>query len=142
MMFLAIPEPHFPRPSSPRGLGQCARRGRHSLNGNTGRRGEKRRFCNLDSTTNQLLLPSISNLPPNPLHTPTVGALFKKKKRQNNNNKKTPLMLTSQMKPGPRMGGPNQAFLLPHSARSAQQPPLPLFGGKRNWYEAGGSSSL
>uniref|UniRef100_A0A2K5XE39 Uncharacterized protein n=1 Tax=Mandrillus leucophaeus TaxID=9568 RepID=A0A2K5XE39_MANLE len=34
---------------------------------------------------------------------------------------KNPLVLTSQMKPGPKMGGPNKAFLLPHSAGSAPQ---------------------
>lgn len=45
-------------------------------------------------------------------------------------------MLTSQMKPGPRMGGLDKAFLPPHRARSAQQPPLPLSGGKRNGCEA------
>lgn len=28
------------------------------------------------------------------------------------------------------MGGPGKAFLLPHRARSAQQPPLPLMGAK------------
>lgn len=28
------------------------------------------------------------------------------------------------------MGGPRKAFLLPHRARSAQQPPLPLMGAK------------
>ena len=33
--------------------------------------------------------------------------------------KKNTLVLTAQMKPGPGMGGPDKAFLLPHRARSA-----------------------
>lgn len=124
---LAVPKPHFPLPPSP-GAWDSAPNVADTPRTATLAGGERKEGSRFHY---QLLLSRVQTTHPPPARNTYTrpGCVVKIK---NNTS-----MLTSKMKPGPRMGGPGKAFLLPLGQFNSL---LCLCRGRRNGCEAGGAS--